>query len=181
MTFIGDSQVDELHVQMRPDYWHEDAEEVHGISKRQADLFDTKANGLRLITSYLLAHKGVLCCHANPRMFGVENLYDYTILKNEFRKIDQYYYFISKFETGNYQLITTHTITKHRLKLKKYSLDAIAEHFGLEFGHHDSKEDTKVLAKIYFKLNDIQEINVNEYDLLQSWRVVNLIGENCDV
>lgn len=146
--------VDEQYLTYKPDRYRHDSFEIHGISEAEAMGFDNKWDSFLSLLRYLGKYKdGLYCCHANYAMFGVHGYFDRQVIKQICydRKHETYIWFERNIK--NAQFISTHTMAKRLLGLKKAKLSDVAEHFGLKNKKaHDAKADTEIMVEIFQKL-----------------------------
>lgn len=157
------NKLDDLYVEARPELYSFDAYEIHNISENQANNFPDKKYALRNIARYINKHKNdYFVCHANYLVFGIHGYYDWQVLKKEFHYHSHvaYYWFLNI--TRNITVLSTHTLAKKKIKLKRYGLNDLAHYYGIEFKHHNCIEDTKTTMKIFKELKNYKGEFSNE-------------------
>ncbi|MEE4245213.1 MAG: exonuclease domain-containing protein [Kangiellaceae bacterium] len=150
--------IDEMKVKMRPLKWNMKAQEIHGITEEEARTYPEKRVMMREIFRYLTKHKdSVFICHANYTTFGIRGYFDWQVLKTECLYLDVLHHFKELF--NDITIYSTHTMAKDRkLPLRRFGLGDIAEYYGIEFKHHDCKEDVIATEKIFWELVETRDL-----------------------
>lgn len=120
--------------------------------------FDDKLVSLRKLLSYLNSHNdGLFCCHANHLVFGTRGYFDEQVIRcfTSFNSEKAYWWYVNQ----RFKFISTHTIVRNSIKLENYKLNTISEYLGIDFEHHDARQDVEAMEKIFnhFVYNDITE------------------------
>lgn len=160
--------IDSLYVECKPEKYLHESFPFHKIPEEEAAFFPAREDTLRKICKYITKHRySVLICHAHASMFGRYGHFDWTVIHNNMAYIsDQaYYWFQNQYRTV--KVISTHTMAKKVLGLRKNGLDDLSLHFGLgEFQHHNCKEDVDTTLKIFVRIvHGLPIFNINDlYD-----------------
>lgn len=157
-TLIADENfqiVDEFNGRCRPSYtdqWSEEAEKVHGITRREADTFDDSSGVLGEYIRFLDNRSGGyhFTCHALPRKSSVD-LIDRNFVFSWFwvndRRVDYYRHFPEEKVTS--------TIKKRKKEAKdlwgmsSQSLKAWMDKLGIDSkSHHEARFDAWACLQI---------------------------------
>lgn len=148
---------------VRPDHWQESAAAVHKITYEEACEYPERDTAINSFLEWLNIH-GLkknfnLIMHANPNRFynkqkkeWSQSWYDWSCLQTLFRKegriFELWEYFVPYIGEN---LHTLHTYLPKGFK----KLDQAAKKIGIEFEHHNAKEDTLALFECwkYYKEN----------------------------
>jgi len=159
---------DKFSVTSKPNHdenlWSKRAEDIHGISYRDAILYTNSASASDFIYERISSHGkyNTFICHALP-MGSLESCFDYKMLFTWFWKNDKrerFYEIFGPIES---------TISKERKKtlelygIESQKLDAWSRKLGIELDHHNCESDVAACLDIYkYKKSFMEELRGKE-------------------
>ena len=142
--------IDEVELSRRPttNYWEEDAEKIHGISRFAASRFPEDFNDR--LTQFLEKHgQGVMICHA----LKMSSYFDATILLNHFDKQDKRHDFYKYFRQSQSTITWLKYLNRIGVELNhEFNLDALCKKYRIELIHHNAKSDREACQKLFFMI-----------------------------
>jgi DNA polymerase III alpha subunit (gram-positive type) len=154
-------EIEALELKMRPEYdsWEAEAERVHGISRFEAERFDTQLEGAKKLIDFLNKYPAsVLVCHA-AMMFN--SLFDVNFLLQFLNKYSRHNALLSK------TIIQTSTIVWFRWLERcgiesnsSFDLASLCKKYAIDLNHHDATSDRLATQKLFFIALDLAK-NVN--------------------
>lgn len=144
--------LDTLSIQCNPWKWSDEAEKIHGITKRQASNFRKFSEVYESIVNFINRTKATeFWCHSNSVMYGKIVPYDYAVLRlNMLNMGDNAYWAINALRP-----YSTHSLGKvlsDRFTFEGYSLDNICRSLGIKLNHHNAESDCLATVEIIKKL-----------------------------
>jgi DNA polymerase III epsilon subunit-like protein len=147
------------------------AVEIHGITLEEAMEFPDRRSSWRDFYEFI-KDANYLCCYSNNKdNKGMVYQFDIAHLKAELAIIsyEKYLEFCRKFTPPKmidvYQMAREAYRAGYLGNLKKtdnnrprFSLDSLAQNFGLEFKHHDALEDVRVTKLVYEELKSLVDV-----------------------
>lgn len=155
--------IDAMIFKCKPNSWSIEAEQIHKITKKEANTFDSKDVFTNKILSFLEKNIDDEFCpvfiqHAVKDQGN--NYFDFSFLMYHFMYQDRIFDFYKYFS----QSLSFSTITfAHNLKNKKKldfenaKLDTLCKMFNIKFKHHDVGDDTKALYKLFHRLLELEK------------------------
>lgn len=159
--------IDEIELCLKPDTWgiHADeAQEIHGISKRRAMRFPNKLKGLNQLMDWI-SIGSTMVCHASPNTeFGFQH-YDRAILfmaciyenmEHEFlrkiRNVESTLTIAKRLDKEG--IIDIPKITKVNVNgvsrtFKSFSLDNLCNYYNIKLNHHEARSDRIACEQLY--------------------------------
>lgn len=142
-AFLDDSfnVVDTLSIQCQPFKWSDEAEKIHGISKKEASRYRKFSEVYPDIVNFIY-HTGAneFWCHSNSVMYGKITPYDYAVLRpNMLNMGDGPYWAVNQLKP-----YSTHSLAKvlhDRFTFSGYSLDNVCKTLGIKLNHHNAESD----------------------------------------
>lgn len=167
--------INEYEIKNKPELWNIESEEIHGISWRESQTFDSPNRVLETIKRETPKGNNVFICHAFDN-FNVT--FDYAYLKNFFARMDCYHEFYKFFpqvkSTYSYavyldrrglfsapkKLTTVKRKDKETQQLRKtFALKPLCELFEIDLkNHHEARADTIACFELFKKLNALDVI-----------------------
>lgn len=154
----GLNLVDTFEVKCNPYKWSDEAEMIHGISKRQASRYKKFSEVYPNIVNFI-RQAGVteFWCHSNSKMFGKITPYDYALLRIQMldagfwhRDGHEGYWLVNKLKA-----YSTHSLAKvlqGRFTFDGLSLDNVCRSLGIKLHHHDARSDCLATVEIMKRL-----------------------------
>jgi DNA polymerase III epsilon subunit-like protein len=144
--------VDSLSIQCNPWKWSDEAEKIHGITKRQASKYKKFYEVYEDIVNFIYRTKATeFWCHSNSVMYGKIVPYDYAVLRlNMLNMGDNAYWTINALRP-----YSTHSLAKvlsDRFTFEGYSLDNVCRSLGIKLNHHNAESDCLASVDIIKKL-----------------------------
>ena len=154
----GEKEIDRLIEYVRPEnyeFWYDQSEEIHGISREQSKEFQSRKSCadkiLKLVESLGPWNENIFINHAPYRKPG--NLtFDYGMLYYFFYKQDLHYRFNKHLEMGNsYNTIKgkAEKFVWQDAGLENQKLSTWAKYLNFDLNHHEVVSDTECLVKVY--------------------------------
>ncbi len=144
--------VNTLSVKCNPFNWSDEAEKIHGITKRQASKYKKFSEVYQDIVNFIdLSGATEFWCHSNSKMYGKITPYDYAVLRmNMMNMGDVPYWSINSLKP-----YSTHSLAKvlqDRFTFESLSLNNICHTLGIKLNHHDAESDCLATVEIIKKL-----------------------------
>lgn len=144
--------VDTKEIRCNPWKWSEDAEKIHGITRREASRYKKFSEVYRDLADWIdLSGATEFWCHSNSVMYGKITPYDYAVLRlNMLNMGDNPYWIINKLKP-----YSTHSLAKvlqNRFTFSGFSLDSICKYLGIKLEHHNAKSDCRATVEIIKQL-----------------------------
>lgn len=144
--------VDTLSIKCNPFYWSDEAEKIHGISKRQASKYKKFSEVYESIVNFIhLSGATEFWCHSNSKMYAKITPYDYAVLRmNMMNMGDAAYWSINSLRP-----YSTHSLAKvlqDRFTFESLSLNNICHSLGIKLNHHDAESDCLATVEIIKQL-----------------------------
>lgn len=144
--------VDTLSIQCQPLKWSDEAEKVHGITKRQASKYKEFREVYCEIESFIRrSGAGEFWCHSNSVMYGKITPYDYAVLRLQMLNMgDNPYWAVNGLKP-----YSTHSLAKvlsDRFTFEGFSLDNVCKTLGIKLKHHNAESDCLATVEIIKKL-----------------------------
>lgn len=135
-----------------PGKWSDEAEVIHGISKRTASKYKQFKEVYGQFIDWLEAYQITeFWCHSNSVMYGKLVYYDYAVLRlNMLLMGDAPYFAIEKLRP-----YSTHSLCKMfhmEHNFDGYSLDKVCSVLNIELKHHDARSDAQACVEIMKQL-----------------------------
>lgn len=153
-AFLDDSLnvVDTLSIQCQPFKWSDEAEKIHGISKREASNYKKFSEVYQEIVNFIYRTGATeFWCHSNSVMYGKITPYDYAVLRlNMLNMGDSPYWAVNQLKP-----YSTHSLAKvlsDRFTFLGFSLDNVCRTLGIKLNHHNAESDCLATVKIIKKL-----------------------------
>lgn len=160
--------------------WDEEAEKVHGISRKQAKAFDNNLDVLDrfcdVLGSYGEGRNWSFVCHALPFRSRID-LFDYNFIFAWFWKKDKredlYRFFPEELIYSTIHKKRNHATTQYQIENQK--LSTWASKLDITFEHHTALDDAKVCLEVlkYQKGNQgrFDAKNIQEEKEAQKWKM----------
>lgn len=144
--------VDTLSIQCNPFKWSDDAEKVHGITRRQASRYKRFNEIYESIVNFIYRTGATeFWCHSNSVMYGKIVPYDYAVLRmNMLNMGDGPYWAINSLRP-----YSTHSLAKvlsGHFTFDGFSLDNVCRTLGIKLNHHNAESDCLATVEIIKKL-----------------------------
>lgn len=144
--------VDTLSIQCQPFKWSDEAEKIHGISKREASSYKKFSEVYQEIVNFIYRTGATeFWCHSNSVMYGKITPYDYAVLRlNMLNMGDGPYWAVNQLKP-----YSTHSLAKvlsDRFTFPGYSLDNVCNTLGIKLNHHNAESDCLATVQIIKKL-----------------------------
>lgn len=144
--------VDTLSIKCNPFKWSDDAEKVHGITRRQASRYKRFSEVYENIVNFIYRTGATeFWCHSNSVMYGKIVPYDYAVLRmNMLNMGDGPYWAINSLRP-----YSTHSLAKvlqDRFTFESLSLNNICRSLGIKLNHHNAESDCLATVEIIKKL-----------------------------
>lgn len=144
--------VNTLSIQCNPWKWSDEAERVHGISRKEASKFKKFSEVYGEIVNFIhMTDAKEFWCHSNVKMYGKIVPYDYALLRLQMLNMgDQPYYAVNKLKP-----FSTHSLGKvlqDRFTFPGFSLDNMCKTLGIKLNHHNAESDCLATVEIIKKL-----------------------------
>ena len=143
--------VDTRSIECNPFSWSDEAEKIHGITKKQASKFKQLKDVYQALIDWIdLSGATEIWCHSNVKMYGKLIPYDYAILRmNMINMGDSAYWTINKLRP-----FSTHSLAKsqNRFTFESNSLDNICKQLSIELKHHNAESDCRATVEIIKQL-----------------------------
>ena len=144
--------VDTKLIQCNPWRWSDEAEAVHGITKKQASTYNKFTEVYEGLINWIqLSGAKEIWCHSNVKMYGKIVPYDYAILRLQMFNMGDTPFWIMNGLTP----YSTHSLAKvlqDRFTFDGFSLDNICKELSIPLKHHDAKSDCLATAEIIKRL-----------------------------
>jgi DNA polymerase III epsilon subunit-like protein len=139
------------YIQCNPLKWSDEAEKVHGITKKQASKFKSFSDVYQSLIDWIeLSGATEFWCHSNVKMYGKIVPYDYAILRMNMMNVsDSGYYAVNKLRA-----FSTHSLAKaqNHFTFESNSLDNICKQLKIELKHHNAESDCMATVEIIKQL-----------------------------
>lgn len=143
--------IDTRSIECNPYSWSDEAEKIHGISKKQASKYKKFSEVYQSLIDWIdLSDATEFWCHSNVKMYGKIVPYDYAILRmNMMNMGDSAYWTINKLRP-----FSTHSLAKsqNRFTFESNSLDNICKQLGIKLKHHNAESDCLATVEIIKQL-----------------------------
>ena len=141
-----------LSIQCNPFKWSDEAEKVHGITKKQASKYRKFSEVYPDIVDFIYRTGATeFWCHSNSKMYGKLVPYDYAVLRmNMLNMGDSPYWAINSLKP-----YSTHSLAKvlqDRFTFDGLSLDSVCRTLGIKLTHHNAESDCLATVEIVKKL-----------------------------
>lgn len=157
-VYDNGEKIDHYYLRSSVLKWSNEAQEIHGISEKQAMSYDNKSQAYFKLLRWLPSNFKFIT-YANKNYFGETINFDVAILMNEL-DLQGYssFYFNANYKPGKH--ISVHDLAK---KLKNrigivgnLSQENVYKHlFGGEYNAHNAVDDVQALVKIHKKLLEL--------------------------
>jgi DNA polymerase III epsilon subunit-like protein len=138
-------------IQSNPFKWSDEAQIIHGITKKQASKYKQFKEVYQELIDWIdLSGATEFWCHSNVKMYGKIVPYDYAILRmNMMNMGDSAYWTINKLRP-----FSTHSLAKAQndFTFEGYSLDNICKQLKIELKHHNAESDCLATVEIIKQL-----------------------------
>lgn len=157
IAYEREKVIDSYHLKARVRDWSEEAAEIHKIDKREAMMYPSKNEAYTRFLSWLPSDFRFITYANKNTMLGTIN-FDVAILLNELDLLNYGFYYLK----NNFKMkdpLSAHTMAKRIIKgeIKKYSQENVYYYlFKEKYNAHDAKSDTYALARIYYKLLELE-------------------------
>lgn len=157
----------------RPELWSYEAQEIHGITKQEADKFPPIKSALAGVLGWL-PKEFEFICYANPNTPESYLHYDYAVLKCAIFRLEvngEAHWWDAFQRKFKIKVTSVYTMVQEACKdgildipmtvklgnkraSRDLSLKNVAFNLGLVYEAHDAEEDTRVMQRIYYIIKD---------------------------
>lgn len=148
-------EIDAIELNFRPQsqFWDEEAEKIHGISKFQAARFDDPLKSSKLLIDFINQVPGpnILVCHA----LKFSTYFDWSFLQAHYDKYNRRHVLYKSI----YQCQSTLTWLKYLDRIgydknSEFNLKHLCARYGIELHHHDATSDRRACQKLFYIILD---------------------------
>lgn len=132
---------------IKPQYWGEDAEKVHGINVHEALAFPKRRKGL---VDFLHFLKPYIESFPMTFLYHGKNKFDYIFLKDKYLGEGLLDSFNKAFSQD--LVLSTRDLAAECLELDNYKLNTVSQKLDIELNHHEAMSDAMACAKIFIEL-----------------------------
>jgi DNA polymerase III epsilon subunit-like protein len=144
--------VDTKLIQCNPSRWSDEAEAVHGITKKQASQYKKFTEVYEGLINWIqLSGAKEIWCHSNSVMYGKIVPYDYAILRLQMLNMGDTPFWV----VNGLKPYSTHSLAKvlqDRFTFDGLSLDNICKELSIPLKHHDAESDCLATVEIIKRL-----------------------------